>query len=59
MGKVILKSEFNTLSINGDEDAEESDEEPKQDHRYKGLPRDMYGRRIKEKRSRWAKIGEE
>jgi hypothetical protein len=46
------------LSITGD-DAADSDEEPKADHRYKGLPRDMYGRRITEKRSRWAKIGEE
>ena len=58
LGKVILKTEATTLSITG-EDAEESEEEPKQDHRYSGLPRDQYGRRIKEKRSKWAKIGEE
>lgn len=39
LGKVILKTEATTLSITG-EDAEESEEEPKQDHRYSGLPRD-------------------
>jgi hypothetical protein len=69
-GKVILKSESETLSISGDDVNIQQNREkviykdinqqsPIQDMRYEGKPRDIYGRRMTEKRSRWAKIGEE
>ena len=60
VGKVMIKQEPITLSIDGSElDTGSQIPSNAYPQEANGTKRDMYGRKIKEDRSRWAKIGEE